>query len=254
MANKINLEKSSGLRIFYENGRLHFNKSILHKPPAFRTLKAARTFLKNKKSSFSRPNLYLMYRGVAIKEDARIFKKYRLRYDITVIYCGFLDNEFNRTIGHRHRGPYPEIYEVLSGKGLFLLQKTKGTVANKTYLVKISRGDKIVVPPNFGHVTINISNEPLIIANIFSNFAKSDYSLYKKMHGPGYYVLNSGIVKNSNFKKVAPLKLTKPKNNLFLGTASNKSLYKTFIENPEKFVWLNNPNKFKKQLSEKNNL
>ncbi len=64
--------------------------------------------------------LYYMYRGLKKKNGAR--------YDITVIPPKMLGKEFVKTKGHYHIGSYGEIYIVLKGKAIYLMQKEKNVI------------------------------------------------------------------------------------------------------------------------------
>ncbi len=51
---------------------------------------------------------------------------------------------------------YPELYEVLKGDANYLLQRAQNEErVDEVILVKATRGDKVIIPPNYGHVTIN---------------------------------------------------------------------------------------------------
>ena len=72
--------------------------------------------------------LYFMYREVARREEREEIRRRGLRYDITVIKPGLLGSEYIKTAGHYHPFKpgtgltYPEVYEVLYGRGHYLLQ------------------------------------------------------------------------------------------------------------------------------------
>ena len=73
--------------------------------------------------------LYYMYRDLAKnKTDRRKIIENDLRYDITILAPVMLGKEFNKTVGHDHPIvpgtdiTYPELYEVLKGEAIFLLQ------------------------------------------------------------------------------------------------------------------------------------
>lgn len=161
--------------------------------------------------------LYYMYRGIEENND--------IRYDITVVPAKMLGEEFIKTKGHYHIGKYQEIYTVLEGQAIYLMQKKKNGAEDEiedAYAVKCRTGDVIVIPPDYGHITINPSEtEELKIANWISKDCKSDYSLFEKLRGACYYYLTSGWIKNGNYKFVAELRFEKtlkevPKNLDFL--------------------------------------
>ena len=216
-----------------------------------------------------------MYRGVKLKKDAVAFKKSGLQYDITVINPGLIGNEFIKTIGHSHPNKprakitYPEIYEVIKGDALFLFQEINPIGKHaKIYLIKAGPGKKAIVPPGFGHISINIGSEPLVLANIQATNFKSDYNFFKKHRGAGYYITNNKKIKenirinqlnphksasfllkkNPNYKNKFSLRIVKPKNLFGL----KMPLYKEFIKNPEEFDFLKNPEKYRKILATKN--
>ena len=73
--------------------------------------------------------LYYMYRDLAMNdEDRETLSRQNIRYDITVIPPAVLNGEYVKTKGHYHpENPagigYPELYQVLAGNALFLLQR-----------------------------------------------------------------------------------------------------------------------------------
>ena len=250
-----------GLPIYFKNDRLSFNKAITSLPVRQRKTKEVRKYLKDKDANIRLSNIYLIYRDVRFKKDREIFRKNHLRYDITIIYPGFLGREFPKTIGHFHLKNNPEIYEVLSGKALFLFQEISG---KRNYLIKAAKGQKVIVPPEFGHITINLGAKPLVIANIFADNVGSDYDFFKKHHGDAYYITKPenrnlrraagffNIEKNKSYKKIGKLKIGTPEEIPRLGIYFKKPLYDSFVKNPGNFEFLTNPKKFIEKLSPNN--
>jgi len=155
--------------------------------------------------------LYSMYRGLEKKDG--------LRYDITIIPAKMLGSEFVKTKGHYHIGKYQEVYIVLEGEAIYLMQKPNQDAGEikDAYAIKAQKGDIVIIPPYYGHITINPSEkEDLKMANWVSDDCKSDYSLYEKLQGACYYYTllpNSGQtewVKNKNYKNVPPLRFEEP--------------------------------------------
>ena len=212
------------------------------------------------------PNLkvYYMYRDLAAnaKEHQQI-KDYGLRYDITIIDGHLLGSEFPKTLGHDHgRVPetnltYPEIYEVLEGQAYHLIQKQKQGLVEDVFIVKAKKGDKVIIPPNYGHVTINASSQELKAANwTFRNF-QSDYSVLKEKHGACYYALSDkensiNWLKNDNYQSVPPLKIFQATDfvNLLLKLAidPSKEMYR-LVDDLEKLDFLKSPQKYDWSLS-----
>jgi len=156
--------------------------------------------------------VYYMFRGVKKRGD--------LRYDITLIPPNVLGREFVKTKGHFHIGNFGELYQVLEGEGIFLLQKGTSKIKD-VYFVKAKKGEYIKIPPGYGHVTINPKEKPLKIANWIFKDVKSDYSSIEKKKGACYYLTVYGWKKNKNYKNVPPLRRKRalkkfPKNLKFL--------------------------------------
>ena len=193
-----------------------------------------------------RARLYYMYRGLQRKEDVKIFAREKIRFDITVIPPRQLGCEFVKTAGHYHPsikgGAYTEIYEVLRGSGLFLLQKRVGNKIKDVVIIEGKRGDKIIVPPNCGHITINKSRATLVMSNLVSSVFKSRYKPILKKHGGAYFICIDGVKKNKAYKNLPKLRKIRAKKIKNM----RGNMYRLFIKNPKMFEFLNNPAKYKK--------
>lgn len=184
--------------------------------------------------------LYYMYRNAVSKKDEYVYSNHKIRYDITIMLPKLLGMEFNKTYGHYHpfngKKTYPEIYEVLKGRAYYLLQKKVGEEIERAIMVIANEGDKVIIPPNYGHVTINPTKENLIMANLVYDDFKSDYLPYKEKNGAIYYINNDGTyVPNKKYKKIPPLEIK--------GANYDKknTIYDLFIKNPEEFEFLKRP-------------
>jgi len=143
--------------------------------------------------------LYYMYRGLGEKNG--------IRYDITIIPPRMLGKEFVKTKGHEHIGNYGELYKVLAGEGIFLIQDKK---VKNIYFIRAKKGEFVKIPSNFDHTTINPSPKTLKVANWVSKECKSDYKSIEKKKGFCYYYTIRGWLKNKNYKKIFKLKEKKP--------------------------------------------
>jgi len=171
--------------------------------PGIRTVRDMRAVLARPDCPASGP-LYYMYRNLARSDaDRRSLARSCLRYDITVIPPGDLCGECVKTKGHYHpKNPagtgYPELYEVTEGEALFLLQSR---ALDDIVLISAGTGARVVIPPGYGHITINPSaGATLVLANIVSDAFESEYGEYEALHGAAYYIMNDGrIVKNRHY-------------------------------------------------------
>ncbi|MFZ2455284.1 MAG: glucose-6-phosphate isomerase family protein [Candidatus Altiarchaeia archaeon] len=193
-------------------------------------------------------DLYYMYRDLALsKKDRDAMQKEDLRYDITIIPPGMLGVEYTKTLGHYHpivpgtELSYTEIYEILEGEAHYLLQKEENGKITDAVLVKAGKGDKIIMPPNYGHVTINPGRKELKMSNLVSGKFSSVYQPYKDKHGGAYYELQGGFVGNENYGKLPPLRVVAAKNILELGLKKSEEIYSLVRKDLKKLGFLNRP-------------
>ena len=196
--------------------------------------------------------LYYMYRDLyKNKSNYDIIKQNNLRYDITVIPPGLLGCEFIKTAGHYHQLvngsdlSYTEIYQVLKGKATYLLQKIK---LDKEYIVdfivvKAKKGDHVIVPPNYGHVTINESNETLTMANWVCRDFSSEYELIKKMKGMAYLLTKQGFIQNLKYENLPDIRYIEPTNFSEYGFEKGVCMY-NLVHDIDKLKFLTNPSDF----------
>lgn len=161
----------------------------------------------------SGPNVhYYMIRGGSQKKN------------ITVLESGTVGGEYIKAYGHYHVDELPEIYTVLSGEGIMLLQERKKLssgelIDNEVESIKaiyFSAGSVITVPPKSGHLIINIGESWLVTSDdspvAMSKNEKAswpihaDYKPVKDNRGFAYYVVskdgNPDFIKNPNYKNV----------------------------------------------------
>ncbi len=204
--------------------------------------------------------VYYMYRDLFLsRRDGAVLKELNLRYDITIIPPRKLGTEFVKTLGHYHAAilgtgiTYPELYEVLGGEAHYMMQKLAGDKVEDVILIKARQGDKVIVPPNYGHVTINPSNKILKMANLVARNFESDYAPFKSKGGAAYFELTTGFVKNNNYSSAPEIRFLKPCKFSELRLKKNKEIYALLHEDAEVLEWLVAPQKyewlFKKALS-----
>ncbi|MBZ9569671.1 glucose-6-phosphate isomerase [Patescibacteria group bacterium] len=174
------------------------------KKPQIRFLDEMKDVLYDKGWAKTAPNLelYYMYRGIKKKGD--------LRYDITVIPARMLGKEFVRTKGNRNSEGYQELYTVLEGEAIFLMQKAQGEIVEDVIATKAKPGDWVIVPPDYAVITINSSKKVLKTGNWVSEKTKNIYENIEKMKGTCYFFTQSGWTKNKNYAKVPKLRFGKP--------------------------------------------
>jgi len=190
--------------------------------------------------------LYRMYRDASWERDRQLFKENRIRFDVTIMASIELGPEPNKTLGHYHPKAtgdlsYPEIYQVLSGNATFLLQKKEGGRISDFVVVEAKDGDAVLILPNYGHVTVNSGEGPLVLSNLVSDRFSSLYQEYIVMHGAAYYLLKKeGLHPNAMYP--SPPAPRHAKKNFPV----EKDLYTDFVSSPSSFLYLNEPLKLEK--------
>ncbi|MHA1220341.1 MAG: glucose-6-phosphate isomerase family protein, partial [Candidatus Heimdallarchaeota archaeon] len=189
-------------------------------------------------------DLYFMYRDLTREEDKAIFQQNSVRFDVTIIPPKMLGREFVKTAGHFHPEvkkdiSYPEVYEVMYGKAFYLLQKQTKKKRERLELIVIhaKAGDQVLIPPGYGHVTVNPSKKiTLIMNNLVSSKFSSIYDEIKKKKGAAYlYHSNRTWIRNPTYQqKILVLEKNPQK-------LSEKPFYLSFLEDPEQWIFLNEP-------------
>ncbi|MFH1394458.1 MAG: glucose-6-phosphate isomerase family protein [Candidatus Micrarchaeota archaeon] len=184
------------------------------------------------------PDMYYMYREV--------MRKGTIRFDITALPAKVTEKEYNKTYGHYHPEAeqgltYPEVYQILHGKAVFILQKKRVDGSVDVTIVSAGQGDVLFIPPNFGHVTINSGDVPLVLSNLVSCSFSSSYDEYKKNKGAAYYYLEGGeLMHNPNYFVKDLQRMRAAEFNQKFGF-TKADLLGAFSENPEKFGFLEKP-------------
>ena len=196
--------------------------------------------------------IYQMFRDIArTEDDRRWLASQHVRYDITRIPPATFCNEFVKTKWHYHPvNPagiaFPEVYEVMSGRAHYLLQRPDHSDA---VLIEAAAGTIVLIAPGYGHVTINPGETDLVMANLVSTTFSSDYRPYEALRGAIYYELADGtFVPNPAYLRVPPLRHLRPANLGPLGVPASCTLY-DLVEGRVPLDWLNAPERFAGLLS-----
>ena len=256
----IDLRQKSGLGLKFDTdkAKMVFDQDLKSESPAIRTIEQMREVLLDKAIKVPQ-ELYYMYRDICRAVDRAILQRYQLRYDVTAIKPFCLGREFMKTAGHYHPDDFGELYELLNGRCFCLLQRSNlrnHSIIQEVILVEAVAGQKIVIPPGFGHILINPGPDYLVTSNWVSSRFSSQYELYKEAQGAAYFVtssgsglrttpylrINIGIVKNPNFEEVADISFAQPARQIKrFGLIEGKPMYNLINEDPKKLDFLNHP-------------
>ncbi len=224
--------------------RLKFGK--FEYEPSIRRGEELRDVLKDPKALHEDFDAYYMFRDVyRSEEDRELARKTGIRFDITIIPPRVIGEEFIKTHGHYHpkinAHTYPELYQVLEGEAIFLLQLPHPEDKSKiidVLAIRAKGGDEVLIPPDYGHVTINPSNVTLKLANLVARDFSSIYADYKRLRGACYYLLVSKKwVKNSKYSVIPELRQLSSVHLEFLAVDEIYDL----IQTPQKVSFLREP-------------
>lgn len=259
------LERQSGLPIAFDPGAaaIHRSPSVVGGEENVRTAAEMREYVSEPSAHPTRETVYAVYRNLARPPDASAIAQAKLRYDITVIKPGFFigeRKEFFRTAGHYHPVKaetgiaYPEVYEVISGRAYWLLQRPHAqdrARLEEIYLVEAGPGEKAVMLPGFGHISVNVHSEPLILSNWINDTFRYDYEPYQRFRGGGYWVVERALdliefEKNPHYREVPELTKLRPREVPEFGLLKSRPAYSLaselaklrFLSAPEEFLSL----------------
>ncbi|MEG1887546.1 MAG: glucose-6-phosphate isomerase family protein, partial [Oscillospiraceae bacterium] len=200
-------------------------------------------------------------RGIRFPEDKALLDSKNFRYDITIVMDGLVNGECKKTSGHYHgfnperTNTYAEVYEVIKGTALYVLQKADNfdiaptdVVIDDLILAVVKEGQTIIIPPNYGHCSVNIGEGPLVFSNLAYVPCPVNYDSVKHYHGMSYYIKKKNgkveIELNKNYKNVPNVKFASVKENPKLGIKFGLPVYISYKNDPNAFEFLENPNHY----------
>ncbi|MEI6502505.1 MAG: glucose-6-phosphate isomerase family protein [Armatimonadota bacterium] len=210
--------------------------------------------------------IYWMLRDLGRKDLPDYKQTDGLRYDVSIFRGDLFGREFMKTSGHYHPVipggslAWPEVYEIVDGKALYVLQKVNSielgpdeVVVEDVIIVEGFTGDKVIMPPDYGHVTINDLQVPFVMSNWVSSKFSSVYRQVEASRGFAYYYLHGDgsprWVKNPAYEKpLPPLRKAIVKEVPALGLTKATPLFDSCVADPSKFLWLNDPASFMDEI------
>jgi glucose-6-phosphate isomerase len=110
-------------------------------------------------------------------------------------------------------------------------------------MIAASAGEIVLIPPGYGHVTINPSkNTVLQMANIVSTRFESDYRGYESLHGAAYFEkVQEGFVKNPAYTTSTSLRYAKIPKNAGSSSVISAPLYDLVEQRASVLEFLNRP-------------
>jgi len=140
-------------------------------------------------------------------DDDEILAKKGLRLNLYSIPAGLTGVEYYKTRASKTNG-YPKILETLYGTAtLLLFQHTRN--GDVLIVTKVTKGKKVVIPPQYSLTIINTRNSHLLVKEVYTSNVRHHYVL-DEMNGMPYYVIRKNgkqeFVRNPTFKEVKLVK------------------------------------------------
>lgn len=186
----------------------------------------------------------------------KVLEDYQLNYGFTILIPQCVGREYARTHGHFHplivETPYshPEVYAQISGHMQLFLQRNhpeNPEIVLECVIIDMPQGTIVTIPPNYGHMQINISGEPSLTAGLYSRQFKPVFDFVVKKKGFAYYVLcddSGGVVSeiNQHYASVPQLSwINDVQGTRFAPPSQGVQLWKDLINEPSKYAFLSDP-------------
>ena len=259
------IQENAGLPITLDSdtGELSFHDGLLCDGSSMKKTGQMKGLFRNPEGMDEDAVVYRAYRNIRFAEDEALFSRYDYRYDITVIMPGDVNGEFYKTSGHFHgypelkKVPYPEVYEVIEGEIIFVLQRNRdfhqpgGGKITQLQAVHVKAGQAMIVPSHCGHGSINPTDTVSAFSNIAVASCPIEYEPVKAHHGLGVYILRGSekgktfqLLRNENYDALPEAEIAVPQENPDLGIDFGIPCYRLFKREPERYDFLGNPEKY----------
>jgi glucose-6-phosphate isomerase len=126
--------------------------------------------------------------------------------NVTVLTPGKNGIEFNKTYGHFHNYQGVEVYSVVYGLGVLVMQRNDEFGEAKEFkVVSLRPGQTIEVPSGYGHCLVNVGKTYLVVVDNAPNIKNGhNYETVKAKKGFAYYVVDKkgeiGFETNPNYR------------------------------------------------------
>ena len=196
--------------------------------------------------------VYAIAMDVGKMEHLHQLKQHHLLFGAVTYAAGRLGDEPVRSQGHIHKvSPLsgwstPEVYEIWSGKAIIYMQETAEDQPGRCFAVVANPGDVVIVPPYWAHATISADPlQPLTFGAWCDREYGFEYDGVRAHKGLAWFpvIAPSGEIewqKNPNYAE-CELIVKSPEIYTQLGIEQGKSIYEQFESDPEKFLFVPQP-------------
>jgi glucose-6-phosphate isomerase len=192
------LEPVAGLAASVDDatGELRLGNGLVAEEWAWRLLDDARDVYASPPRDA--PPLYHMANGITRAGEEEPASA--LRLELTSLRPGAVGGEWVKTIGHVHGVAdtlgYPEVYEVVAGRGVFVLFRPDLDLCT---FVTAGAGERFVIPPGWHHLAVNPGEQAMVFVDVVARAVRPDYSLLRASNGAPYRLGPRGPRANSRY-------------------------------------------------------
>jgi len=219
--------------------------------PEIRTLAQIRSSLRDPACDGPEA-VYAIAMDVARLQDREELKKRMLLFGVVTYAAGKLGEEPVRSQGHIHRisqhsgwSP-PELYEIWQGKAIIYMQEYVADDPGRCFAVIAGPGEKVLVPPGWGHATISADSEqPLTFGAWCDREYGFEYDAVRARKGLAWYPLwqdKQIIWQHNSHYAPARLQVIPPRAYREFGL-TDAPIYQQFIDSPARFQFISRPDK-----------
>lgn len=200
--------------------------------------------------------VYAIAMDVGMDRDLPAIRERNLLYGAVTYAQGKLGREPIRSQGHIHAVSPScgestcEVYEIWEGKAIIYMQETAKDNPGRCFAVIAEPGDVVIVPPGWAHSTIVADTEQQMS---FGAWCVRDYGFdYVDVRAHGglawFPVVEDKTIvfePNTNYQAEKPI-VKRPRIYRELGLEEGKSIYRQFTEDPDRFLFVSQPQRAKK--------
>lgn len=201
--------------------------------------------------------VYSIAMDVGKTEHKELLHQLHLLFGVVAYAKGRLGMEPVRSQGHIHKvsswsqWSTPEVYEIWNGEAIIYMQEFAADNPGRCFAVYAKPGDIVIVPPYWVHATISANvDESLVFGAWCDREYGFEYEEIRRHNGIAWYPVfeEDGLkwIRNTNYCFSELIKKY-PGDYCKLGIKEGKSIYKTFEEDPDTFLYVPNP-KLKKEV------
>ena len=234
------------------NCELILDESLLGNRPEQRQLEELREVLYQK--DLQEPKkLYTLFNDVGRAGERSILLQNGLRYDLGIMPPLKMGAEYIKTMGHYHsicprtNSRYAEVYEIIHGQAHFILQEQDPKdpqIVTDVVWTQAGKGDRLITPGNYAHVTINPGPGVLVMANIAVVDCDLSFSEIAQMGGCAYFDIEENgrptFVRNTAYRQVPSIRKVCLKNLQAFGLDPERPIYSAAVDRPQEFSFLSN--------------